>query len=70
MTNHSKGEADEGSVGVDGEVGEDRAEGEHEATKQEATSAEEDWFSIIIGTPEQRCIQRFLSDPLHPTFAF
>ena len=46
MTDHSIGEADEGSVGVDGEVGEDRAQGEREAAKQEATSTEEDWSSI------------------------
>ena len=46
MTNHSKGEADEGSVGVDGEVGEDRAQGECQASKQETTSTEEDWSSI------------------------
>ena len=43
MTDHSIGEADEGSVGVDGEVGEDRAQGEREASKQEATSTDEDW---------------------------
>ena len=49
MTDHSVGEADEGSVGVDGEVGEDRPQGEHQAAKQEATSTEEDWnqFSIL-----------------------
>ena len=34
MTDHSIGEADEGSVGVDGEVGEDGPQGEHEAAKQ------------------------------------
>ena len=33
-TDHSIGEADEGSVGVDGEVGEDGTQGEHEAAKQ------------------------------------
>ena len=40
MTDHSVGEADEGSVGVDGEVGEDGPQGEHEAAKQKATSTE------------------------------
>ena len=46
MTDHSIGEADESSVGVDGEVGEDGPQGEREAAKQEATPTEEDWSSI------------------------
>ena len=40
MTDHSIGEADEGSVGVDGEEGEDRPQGEHQATKQKTTSTD------------------------------
>ena len=42
MTDHSVGEADKGSVGVDGEVGEDGPQGEHQAAKEQATSTEED----------------------------
>ena len=48
MTDHSIGEADEGSVGVDGEVGEDRPQGERKAAKQETASTEEDWSSISL----------------------
>ena len=39
MTDHSIGEADEGSVGLDREEGEDRAKGEHQAAKQKTTTA-------------------------------
>ena len=41
MTDHSIGEADEGSVGLDREKGEDRTKGEHQAAKQKTTTAEE-----------------------------
>ena len=39
MTDHSIGEADEGSVGLDREEGEHRAKGEHQAAKQKTTTA-------------------------------
>ena len=39
MTDHSIGEADEGSVGLDRKEGEDRAKGEHQAAKQKTTAA-------------------------------
>ena len=39
MTDHSIGEADEGSVGLDRKEGEDRTKGEHQAAKQKTTAA-------------------------------
>ena len=41
MTDHSIGEADEVSVGLDREEGEDRAKGEHQAAKEKTTTAED-----------------------------
>ena len=40
MTHHSVREADEGSVGVDGEVCENGSKGEHQAAEQETTTTE------------------------------
>ena len=40
MTHHSVCEADEGSVGVDGEVCENGSKGEHQAAEQKTTTTE------------------------------